>query len=60
MEAFVERERLARSTAYRFDEAWIREWAERSFARCYAPAGAARQAAAMRRLPERYRRPRRP
>jgi pimeloyl-ACP methyl ester carboxylesterase len=52
LEAFVERERLARSTAYPFDELWIREWAQRSFERCYAPDGVARQAAALRRSPD--------
>jgi pimeloyl-ACP methyl ester carboxylesterase len=54
IEAFIERERLARSTAYPFDEAWIREWAERSYERGYAPDGIARQGAALRRLPDRF------
>ncbi len=52
IEAFVQRERISQSPAYAFDEGWIREWAERSFDRCYAPEGVARQAAAIRRLPD--------
>ncbi len=49
--ALVERERLSQSTAFEFDEVWVREWATRSYERCYAPAGVARQAAAIGRLP---------
>ncbi|HXT07237.1 MAG TPA: alpha/beta hydrolase [Roseiarcus sp.] len=53
IEAFVERERVSQSAAYRFDEAWVREWASRSFERAYAPDGVARQAAALGRIPDR-------
>lgn len=49
--ALVERERLSQSTAYAFDETWVREWASRSYERCYAPAGIARQSAAIGRMP---------
>jgi len=50
--ALIERERLSQSTAYAFDEVWVREWAIRSFERCYAPDGVARQATATTRLPQ--------
>ncbi len=53
--ALVERERLSQSTVYAFNEVWVHEWATRSFERCYAPDGVARQAAAIARLPERIR-----
>lgn len=49
--ALVERERLSQSTAYAFDETWVREWASRSYERCYAPAGIARQSVAIGRMP---------
>lgn len=42
----VEREQLTRSTAYRFDEAAVLDYAARAAARGYCPGGAARQAAA--------------
>ena len=53
IELFVQRERVSQSPAFAFDEDWVREWAERSFERCYAPDGVARQAAALSRLPDR-------
>jgi pimeloyl-ACP methyl ester carboxylesterase len=47
IEAFIARERVSMSTAYSFDEEWIRALGERSFDRCYAPDGIARQSAAI-------------
>jgi len=47
IEAFIERERISGSSAYAFDEAWIRELAALCYDRCYAPDGALRQRAAM-------------
>jgi pimeloyl-ACP methyl ester carboxylesterase len=49
--ALIERERMSQSSAYPFDDTWVREWATRSYERGYAPAGVARQAAAIGRLP---------
>jgi|SRR6185312_13546495 len=47
IEAFVARERTSGSTAYAFDEVWIRELAALCYDRCYTPDGVLRQRAAM-------------
>ncbi len=44
---FIERERLSASTAYRYDEEWVRELGERMYDRCYAPDGILRQLSAI-------------
>jgi pimeloyl-ACP methyl ester carboxylesterase len=47
IEEFVIRERLSASTAYPYDEAWIRELGTRGYDRCYSPDGIMRQLCAM-------------
>ena len=47
LQEFVERERLSASTAYPYDEEWIRELGSRGYDRCYAPDGILRQLSAM-------------
>ena len=47
LEEFVERERLSASTAYPYDEEWVRELGSRMYDRCYAPDGILRQLCAM-------------
>ena len=47
IEEFVKRERLSASTAYPYDEDWVRELGVRTYDRCYAPEGVVRQLAAM-------------
>lgn len=47
IEAHVANERHAASTAYAFDEAWIREAAGLQYDRCYRPDGVQRQTAAV-------------
>lgn len=44
---FVQRERASASTAYPYDEEWIRELGGRMYDRCYAPDGILRQLNAM-------------
>ena len=44
---FVIRERISASTAYRYDEEWVRELGTRAYDRCYAPEGILRQLCAM-------------
>ena len=46
IEAFVERERGTASTAYTFDEVWMREYVTQCVDRGYCPGGVVRQAAA--------------
>ncbi|HWF01225.1 MAG TPA: alpha/beta hydrolase [Caulobacteraceae bacterium] len=46
IEEFLQRERNCRSTAYEFDEAWMRDYVTRCVDRGYCPGGIARQAAA--------------
>jgi len=48
----VERERMAGSTEYPFQDTFIRGWAERAYDRCYAPDGLPRQFAAIFRTPQ--------
>jgi pimeloyl-ACP methyl ester carboxylesterase len=47
IEEFVVRERLSASTAYPYDEEWMRELGTRGYDRCYAPDGILRQLSAM-------------
>jgi pimeloyl-ACP methyl ester carboxylesterase len=47
LEKFVERERFSASTAYFYDEQWVRELGSRMYDRCYAPEGLLRQAHAI-------------
>jgi pimeloyl-ACP methyl ester carboxylesterase len=47
LEEFVKRERASASTAYPYDEQWVRELGSRMYDRCYAPDGILRQLAAM-------------
>jgi len=47
LEKFIERERASASTAYPYDEDWVRELGTRGYDRCYAPEGVLRQLAAM-------------
>ena len=47
LEEFVKRERASASTAYPYDEEWVRELGSRMYDRCYAPDGLLRQLAAM-------------
>jgi pimeloyl-ACP methyl ester carboxylesterase len=47
IEDFVQRERASASTAYPYDEEWVRELGVRGYDRCYAPAGLLRQLYAM-------------
>jgi pimeloyl-ACP methyl ester carboxylesterase len=47
IEEFVKREQLSGSTAYPYDEVWIRELAVRGHDRCYAPEALVRQLIAM-------------
>ena len=47
IEEFVIRERLSASTAYPYDEEWVRELGTRGYDRCYAPDGIMRQLCAM-------------
>jgi pimeloyl-ACP methyl ester carboxylesterase len=47
IEEFVVRERISASTAYPYDEAWVRELGTRAYDRCYAPDGILRQLCAM-------------
>lgn len=47
IEEFIKRERLSASTAYPYDEQWIRELGTRGYDRCYAPDGNLRQLSAM-------------
>jgi len=47
LKEFVERERASASTAYPYDEEWIRELGSRMYDRCYAPDGILRQLSAM-------------
>ena len=47
LEEFIERERASASTAYPYDEEWIRELGSRGYQRCYAPDGILRQLSAM-------------
>ena len=53
IEEMVESQRFCTSTAYPFDEEWIRELAGLRFDRCYRPDGPVRQAAAASRSPDR-------
>lgn len=50
---FVEHQRLCGSTAFPFDEAWMRELGARTYDRCFCPDGAARQAMAAVASPDR-------
>jgi pimeloyl-ACP methyl ester carboxylesterase len=47
IEEFVKRERASASTAYPYDEEWVRELGSRMYDRCYAPDGLLRQLSAM-------------
>ncbi len=47
LQKFVERERFSASTAYPYDEQWVRDLGSRMYDRCYAPEGFLRQAIAM-------------
>jgi len=47
IQEFVERERLSASTAYAYDEEWVRELGTRAHDRCYAPDGILRQLCAI-------------
>jgi pimeloyl-ACP methyl ester carboxylesterase len=47
LEEFVARERASASTAYPYDEQWVRELGSRMYERCYAPDGILRQLCAM-------------
>ena len=47
LKEFVERERASASTAYPYDEQWVRELGSRMYDRCYAPDGILRQLCAM-------------
>ena len=47
IEEFVERERISASTAYPYDEEWVRELGSRAYERCYAPDGVLRQLCAI-------------
>jgi pimeloyl-ACP methyl ester carboxylesterase len=47
LEDFVIRERLSASTAYPYDEEWVRELGSRMYDRCYAPDGILRQLSAI-------------
>jgi pimeloyl-ACP methyl ester carboxylesterase len=47
IEEFVIRERISASTAYPYDEQWVRELGTRGYDRCYAPDGILRQLSAM-------------
>lgn len=47
IQEFVERERLSASTAYPYDEEWVRELGTRGYDRCYAPDGILRQLCAI-------------
>ncbi len=47
LEEFIKRERASASTAYPYDEEWVRELGSRMYDRCYAPDGILRQLAAM-------------
>jgi pimeloyl-ACP methyl ester carboxylesterase len=47
IEEFVERERISASTAYPYDEEWVRELGSRAYDRCYAPEGVLRQLCAI-------------
>jgi pimeloyl-ACP methyl ester carboxylesterase len=47
IEEFVVRERISASTAYPYDEEWIRELGSRGYDRCYAPDGILRQLCAL-------------
>jgi pimeloyl-ACP methyl ester carboxylesterase len=47
IEEFVERERISASTAYPYDEEWVRELGTRAYDRCYAPDGVLRQLCAI-------------
>jgi len=53
IEEMVESQRLCGSSAYAFDEAWIRELAGMRYDRSHAPEGPLRQYAAARRAPDR-------
>jgi pimeloyl-ACP methyl ester carboxylesterase len=53
IDEMVESQRFCASTAYPFDEAWIRELAGLRYDRCHCPAGPLRQYAAARRAPDR-------
>jgi pimeloyl-ACP methyl ester carboxylesterase len=53
IEEMVESQRFCASTAYPFDEAWIRELAGLRYDRCHCPEGPLRQYAAARRAPHR-------
>jgi pimeloyl-ACP methyl ester carboxylesterase len=47
IEAFIEREQASASTAYLYDETWVRELGALAYDRCYAPEGFLRQLNAM-------------
>jgi pimeloyl-ACP methyl ester carboxylesterase len=47
LEEFAQRDRASASTAYPYDEAWVRELGSRMYDRCYAPDGILRQLCAM-------------
>ena len=53
IEEMVESQRFCASTAYPFDEAWIRELAGLRYDRCHCPDGPLRQYAAAARAPDR-------
>jgi len=53
IEKMVESQRFCASTAYPFDEAWIRELAGLRYDRCHCPEGPLRQYAAALRAPDR-------
>ncbi|MES3021581.1 MAG: alpha/beta hydrolase [Pseudomonadota bacterium] len=54
IEAYVMQERHAGSTAYPFNETWIRQLGALAFDRCYAPDGHVRQWQAMLRAPNSF------
>jgi pimeloyl-ACP methyl ester carboxylesterase len=47
LKEFIERERASASTAYPYDEEWVKELGSRMYDRCYSPDGILRQLSAM-------------